>query len=68
MGETAEIFEVGELVWSSPPDMLDATFVTLKGDGRKLQTCCPLEPTPRTYRGDDTQRVFIIGYPAGTGL
>jgi hypothetical protein len=68
LGATAQIYKVGELLWTSPPDKLDATFVSLKGEGGKLESCCPLKPPPERYRGDDTQRVFIIGYPLGAGL
>ena len=34
-GWDGQICKVGELLWTSPPDKLDATFVTLKGDGTK---------------------------------
>ncbi len=58
-----EVREVAEIVWSSPPDELDATFVKLKGpelasealeiDSREVV----LEVPP--------QRIYVIGHPGG---
>ena len=58
--------DVGEVVWSSPPDQLDVTFVSLKGP----------EPAAEPLRIHSTkvrlrvppQRVYVIGYPGGRDL
>jgi S1-C subfamily serine protease len=64
---TNQTFQVGELVWSSDPDHLDATFVTLESlsPGAEL---CPLKPPATEFDPNKQQRVYVIGYPEGGGL
>jgi len=58
---------VGDVIWSSPPYELDATFVTLEdlGDASEL---CPLAPPAASFDHSQKQRVYVIGYPLGGGL
>jgi V8-like Glu-specific endopeptidase len=62
-----QTFNVGEVVWSSDPDHLDATFITLEslGEGAEL---CPLKPPAAAFDRSKQQRVYVIGYPEGGGL
>jgi hypothetical protein len=58
-----EKFDVGEVVFSSPPDELDVTFVALQGPEP------PAEPL-RVYTNKvklrvPPQRVYVIGHPGG---
>jgi hypothetical protein len=51
-----------DVVWSSPPDELDATFLALKHD---VQTAAALPIYPACVRADEHARVYIIGHPGG---
>lgn len=64
---SGQTFAVGQLIWSSDPDHLDATFVSLEsiGEGAEL---CPLKPPPAAFDRNKPQRVYLIGYPEGGGL
>ena len=60
-------YSVGELVWTSPPNELDATLVRLKGTfgrDRDKQFAITRElPAP-----EDKKRIYIAGHPSGGGL
>jgi hypothetical protein len=61
-------FELGEVVWSSPPDEpgLDVTFVSFKGSEPDTE---PLRIHSRGVKLQvPPQRVYIIGYPGSRGL
>jgi hypothetical protein len=55
---------VSKLLWSSPVEKLDATFVALETLPPSVSPC-PLKPSPEPYAGSAKQRVYIIGYPLG---
>jgi Trypsin-like peptidase domain/MAP3K TRAFs-binding domain len=59
--------EINELVWSSPPTELDATFLTLKSPDPSAE-CCPLIPAPSPFNIETKPRVYVIGYPLSAGL
>ena len=63
-GHGAE-FQVVEVVWSSPPNFLDASILRLAGD---LSNFTPLRFAQRLPRPDGEQRVYIIGHPRGGDL
>jgi trypsin-like peptidase/tetratricopeptide repeat protein len=55
-----------EIVWSSPPDQLDATLLTLSNEPPKAQ---PMPLWPKKLRlNEPAQRVYIVGHPAGRDL
>jgi len=62
-----QTFSVGDLVWSSDPEHLDATFVTLESLGSTAELC-PLKPPAAPFKRGTQQRVYLIGYPEGGGL
>jgi V8-like Glu-specific endopeptidase len=64
---TNQTFLVGELVWSSDPDHLDATFVKLESLSEDAETC-PLKPPAAEFDSTKQQRIYVIGYPEGGGL
>lgn len=64
---TGQRAQVTSLVWTSPVDALDATFVTLAKLERDCLPC-PLKPPPEPFDRKKTQRVYVIGYPLGGGL
>lgn len=59
--------KVTELIWSSSPDKLDATFVALEGL-EDLKDCCQVIPAAAPFNSARPQRLYIIGYPLGGGL
>jgi hypothetical protein len=59
--------EIDELIWSSPPTELDATFLTLKLPDPRAE-CCPLIPPARPFNIETKPRVYVIGYPLSAGL
>jgi len=59
--------EVDQLIWSSPPTELDATFLTLKSPDSNAE-CCPLIPPARPFNIEAKPRVYVIGYPCNAGL
>ena len=60
-------YAVDEIVWSSPPTELDATFLALKSLDPKAE-CCPLVPPASPFNIEIRPRVYVIGYPLGGGL
>ena len=58
-------FRVAKTLWSSPPNMLDATLLRLDGDIDGLE---PLPLAKRLPLADGEQRVYIIGHPRGGPL
>ena len=63
--EKEQIYELGEVVWRSPPDGFDATLVTLKKD----PPAQPLSISPDPVRmTDPPERLYIIGHPGGRDL
>lgn len=62
-----QTFNVGKLVWSSDPDHLDSTFVTLESIGEGAERC-PLIPPAAAFDRTKQHRVYVIGYPEGGGL
>ena len=62
-----ETFSVGEVIWSSPPEELDATFVTVEALTASAELC-PLKPPAAPFDISKQQRVYVIGYPEGGGL
>lgn len=60
-----KIFEIDELIWSSPKEELDATFLSLKGD-------VPNVPLTVDFidlgRNAPSNRLYIMGYPGGRDL
>ena len=60
--ELKMIYELGEIIWSSPQINLDTTFVTIKGNP-------PLEPLPIDLNpiqmSSPPPRIYIIGHPGG---
>jgi V8-like Glu-specific endopeptidase len=60
-------YAVDELVWSSPPTELDATFLALQSLDQKVE-CCPLVPPASPFNIEMRPRVYVIGYPLGGGL
>jgi V8-like Glu-specific endopeptidase len=55
------------LVWSSPPEELDATFLILESLGKNAEFC-PLAPPAEQFDIVKKPRVYVIGYPLGGGL
>jgi len=59
--------KLDSVVWNRPINDLDVSFVSLK-------TCptpgeiCPLQPKPRAFISDGTQRLYVIGHPFGRSL
>ena len=62
-----KIFEFeDEIVWSSPPDQLDATFLAFKNETPAAE---PMPLSPRKVRlGVPPPRVYIIGHPEGRDI
>lgn len=58
-------FGVKEVLWSSPPNVLDATLMRLDGDASNIE---PLPIAKRLPPSDGKQRVYIIGHPRGGPL
>jgi hypothetical protein len=60
------VLELGRVIWSSPRDQLDATFVTFRDAGPPV---APLPLSTRKVRaGVPPPRLYIIGHPAGRDL
>ena len=60
-------YKADALLWSSPYEDLDASFVKLRGVGESVHYC-PLQPPAKMFLGNETQRVYVIGYPRGSDL
>lgn len=58
-------YRVRTLLWTSPPDELDATLLALDD---LPQGPAPFTIHPRLPARDGTQKVYIIGHPGGRGL
>lgn len=61
---SAAPLRVAEVLWTSPPRLLDVTVARLSGEA-------PVEPCPFTAtrpRLDGHQRVYVIGHPEGREL
>lgn len=58
-------FKVDKVLWSSPPDQLDA--VLLRPD-RPIQNVDPIPVAPSLPLRDGEQRAYIIGHPRGRQL
>lgn len=58
-------FRLKEVLWSSPPNVLDATLMRLDGDASDIE---PLPIAKRLPLADGEQRVYIIGHPRGGPL
>ena len=63
--EKDQVYELGEVVWRSPPDGFDATLVTLKGEppAKPLSIC-----TDAVMMTEPPKRLYIIGHPGGRDL
>jgi S1-C subfamily serine protease len=59
-------FEVQEVLWSSPPEELDATVLRIRGDLPETKHLVPI--TSRLPLTDGKQRVYIVGHPKGGGI
>jgi hypothetical protein len=60
------VLDAERVIWSSPPDRLDATFVALRDGGPDV---APLPLSARRIRqGVPPPRLYIIGHPAGRDL
>jgi hypothetical protein len=59
---------VGELIWSSPPTELDATFLVLKSPPDPKAECCLLSPPASPFNMETKSHVYVIGYPLSSGL
>jgi hypothetical protein len=57
--------QVKEVLWTSPPEELDATVVRLSEPVEGAGVC---EPTPHLPLKDDNQHIYIIGHPGGGTL
>lgn len=72
--QTHHPYQVGRLLWSSPPAVLDTTIVQFAdADQTRLQqlaeTITPYPVAPRLPLLDGSlQRVYVIGHPAGGTL
>jgi hypothetical protein len=64
---TGQTFRIVELVWSSPRNQLDATFLRLDGVNEQAELC-PLVPEPDPFDAAKEPRVYVIGYPLGGEL
>jgi hypothetical protein len=57
-------YEVEEVVWSSPPDLLDATLLTLRGEPLDVE---PLRLASQwSGLSDVPPRALLIGHPGGS--
>lgn len=65
-GASRSNVEVKDIVWSSPPNELDATVAHLVEPPGDLVDPCPI--TPFRPRLDGKQRVYVIGHPEGREL
>jgi len=61
-----KIFEMDRIVWSSPVQDLDATFVSLKGDVPGAEPL-PVDLNP-VEMDEPPPRMYIIGHPGGRDL
>ena len=60
-----EAIEFGRIVWSSPPDKMDATFLTLKD----VPTAAPIPVSEKKVAlTKPPARLYIIGHPGGRDL
>lgn len=62
---SGQTFGVKQVVWSSPPNVLDTALIRLDGDASDIE---PAPVAPRLPLPDGEQRVYIIGHPSGGSL
>jgi hypothetical protein len=62
----ATTHRVAEVLWTSPPHLLDTSILRLDPTPDADGDACPL--TAACPRTDGTQRVYVIGYPQGRSL
>ena len=60
-------YDVADIVWSSSPFDLDASFLSLDGIENHSELC-PLTPAPEAFDLSKKPRVYVIGYPLGGPL
>jgi hypothetical protein len=58
------IYEVDKVIWSSPRENLNTTFLTIKGE--PLVEPLPIETEP--IKMSEPPRVYIVGHPGGRAL
>ncbi len=58
-------FRVRELLWTSPPTLLDATLLRLD---RPVEGVTPYPIAPRLPIADGKQRIYVVGHPRGGKL
>jgi V8-like Glu-specific endopeptidase len=63
-----ELYEVEELVWTSPPNELDATFLRLKGLPASAQPLAIHTRAVEWTAAAPALRLYIIGHPGGRDL
>jgi hypothetical protein len=63
--DNAQRYDVAELLWSSPQDVLDASVLRLAGLPAGL---APLDLSPALPVLDEKPRVYAIGHPGGDEL
>jgi len=61
----AQSYKVEEIVWSSPPDRLDATVARLD---RKPDGVTPIPVATALPERDENARLYVIGHPLGGTL
>jgi hypothetical protein len=69
-GRRAELHEVAEVLWSSPPDEYDVAVLRLKTLPAEAEHLAPY-PIARQLplvRRDPPERIYAIGHPLGAGL
>jgi hypothetical protein len=64
---TSQTYDATGIIWSSPPEELDATFITLN-ETKEGMEICPLTPPPERFDRNKKPRVYVVGYPLGGGL
>ena len=64
-GKAEEEYAVAKLLWSSPPDALDASLLRLEGMPKDLVPYPIARNLPLT---DGEQRVYVVGHPKGGSL
>ena len=60
-----ETYKIADILWSSPPDVLDATIARLD---RNPQGVTPLPIAPALPSVQDKTRLYVIGHPRGGTL
>jgi hypothetical protein len=63
--ENSPVLAVNSVIWNSPPESLDAAILRL---AEPPVGVTPLDATPHLPVLDESQRVYLIGYPYGDEL